>query len=143
HYYFAGGLGVRVAAGIAVAGAIWFAILYLIDGSRPSWVVKAPLVLLRLIALSALLLMLLQPMMRLVRTDRLRSNVVVLVDDSRSMAQRDPRMPADRAARVARATGADPLKVTRAETAEQIANDPRVNLLGGLLKRYNVRLYRF
>src|SRR5437016_8849377 len=65
HYYFAGGLGVRVAAAIAVAGALWFAVLYLIDGSRPSWLVKAPLVVLRLTALSALLLMLLQPMMRL------------------------------------------------------------------------------
>src|SRR5580692_11722472 len=72
---------------LLVVALIWFGVLYWHDGSRPTWWVKAPLVLLRLIALSALMVMLAQPTLRLDQVDRVRGNVFVLVDTSDSMAR--------------------------------------------------------
>jgi len=142
--YFAGGWPFWAAAALLVVGAAWFGCLYLKDGARPSLWIKTPLLLLRLAALSALIFMLLQPMLRLRRSERLPSSVILLVDNSGSMAFRDPKLPPERAAQVARAIdGGDPRQMTRAEVVERIANSPRVNLLGELAKRYNVRLYTF
>lgn len=141
--YFAGGWPIKAAIALLLVGAVWFGWLYVRDGTRPSLWVKTPLLLLRLIALTALILMLLQPMLRLSRTERLRSSVILLVDNSGSMARRDPKLPPDRAAQVARATGGDPKRMTRAEIVERLANHPQVNLLAELAKRYNVRLYHF
>ena len=113
HYYLAGGISARVAAAVVIAGALWFGYLYLRDGTRPTLWVKGPMLLLRLTALSTLLFMLLQPMVRVTKTDRIRSNVVVLLDDSQSMDQKDARLPRDLAGRVARAVSANPAELDR------------------------------
>jgi hypothetical protein len=141
--YWAGGWPVRVVVLILVAGALWFGWIYLKDGTRPSLWVKGPLLLLRLLALAALLIMLLQPMLRLQNSERQRSSVLLLVDDSQSMDIRDTRLPAARAELEARAAGGDPARMTRAEVIAGIANHKQINLIPALAKRYNVRLYRF
>src|SRR5579871_1834279 len=137
--YFASGWPLRAAAVLLLAGAVWFGYFYVKDGVRPSLWVKTPLLLLRLLALAAMTAMLLQPMLRIEHNDRQRSSVVVLVDTSQSMGFPDPRLPADRAAEIRRATGGDPLHMTRAEVVERLSNSPSVQLLGTLAKRYNVR----
>lgn len=141
HFYLAGGVSVRIAAGILALGALWFGWCYLRDGARPSLAVKVPLLVLRLCALAALLAVLLQPMLRIDRTESQRSNVVVLVDESQSMGFTDPRLPADRARRIAGVIGANPSQLKRHETLEKVA--ATAHLIPELAKRYNVRLYRF
>lgn len=144
--YFAGGWPVRAAAILLLIGALWFGFFYLRDGKRPSLWGKAPLLLLRLTALSALLIMLLQPMLRIAHSERQRSSVVVLADTSLSMSLRDTRLPADRAAQAQNALGSsvgDARQMTRTEIMERIVNSSRGNLLSELSKRYNLRLYRF
>jgi hypothetical protein len=141
--YFAGGWPVKLAAGLLVAAALWFGTIYVLDGKRPSLWLKIPLLALRLIALAAVIAMLLQPMLRIQHAERQRSSVIVLADTSQSMRFRDARLPSDRVAQATEATGADPLRLTRAEIAERAANNPSVNLLSGLAKQYNVRLYTF
>lgn len=143
HVFFAGPWPRWVAVAVFIAGVIWFGYTYFKDGSRPSLWVKGPLLLLRLIALAALLMMLLQPMLLLQRSDTIRSNAIVLIDDSLSMGFKDDRLPADRAERTARAIGRRQNGLTRSQIVEHMANDPRVNLVGALSKKYNVRLYRF
>ncbi len=128
---------------IVVLGALWFGYTYYRDGTRPSLATKIPLYILRLIALASLAVMLLQPMLLMEKSDTIRSNAIVLVDDSLSMGFRDDRLPADRADRTARAIGVRPTDLTRAQVVERMANDPRVNLIGTLSKKYSVRLYRF
>src|SRR5689334_21303992 len=83
---------------IVTIAAAWFTFHYWRDGTRPSWWVKTPLVLLRLLAVCALLIMLAQPVLRLNHAERIRPNVVLLVDNSDSMNRPDPRLPAARAA---------------------------------------------
>lgn len=144
--YLAGGLSVRVAAAIVAAGALWFGWFYLRDGKRPSLWVKTPLLLLRLTALAALLVILLQPMLRLTHVHRQKANVVVLVDTSGSMAVPDPKLPPDRAERTAAAASIsipDAMRLTRAQLVERIANAPRTDLLRTLSKRFQLRLYTF
>src|SRR5262249_49111462 len=109
----------------------------------PSWLVKAPLLLLRLVALAALVAMLMQPMLRIRQSERIRSNVVLLVDNSLSMSFKDARLPQPLAARIAGAVGADPKSLTRSQILERIANSPSVNLLPGLSQSYNIKLYNF
>lgn len=122
---------------------LWFGYLYLRDGTRPSLWVKIPLLALRLLALCALLVMLLQPMLRLRHSRQIRSSVIVLVDESQSMAIRDARLPRERAARAARATGGEPRKQTRAEIVQKVIRGPQGDLLTALARRFNVRLYTF
>ncbi|MCC6729191.1 MAG: hypothetical protein IT208_07615 [Chthonomonadales bacterium] len=141
--FLAAGIPVRMAATILVLGAIWFAVIYLRDGSRPSLWVKGPLLALRLTALSALLVALLQPAARLTRAERQRGVALLLVDESLSMGFRDPRLPADRAARAAAALGTDARTLTRAQVVERAANRPDSELLATLIARHDVRLYRF
>ena len=140
-FYLASPWPVRWAAIFLGAAALWFGWLYLIDGRRPSLWIKVPLLVFRLIALAALLAMLLQPMLRLSRSDRMRSTVAVLADDSQSMGFRDPRLTGDRAARTNRATGGRATNMTRAEVVARAVN--REQLIQELSRRYNVRLYRF
>lgn len=141
--YFAGGLPRVVAAALLLVAALWFGYLYLKDGTRPSLWVKVPLLGLRLCAIAALLVMLLQPMLRMEKSERLRSQVLVLVDRSASMGFRDPRLGPDRTARAARVTGPDPRTLTRGQIAEQVVTGPTQSLLGELAKRFDVRLYLF
>jgi hypothetical protein len=127
-----------------LAAAVWFLFHYWRDGTRPTWWVKGPLVVLRLIAVAALLVMLAQPVLRLNHADRIRPNVVLLVDNSESMNRPDPRMPAGRAAVEGAATGLDPsaaARTTRLQRANELLNHAKT--LTDLSKRYNVRLYTF
>ncbi len=139
--YFAGGWPFRVAAVILLAGTLWFGYCYARDGKTPPLYVKLPLLALRLVALGAILLMLLQPMLRIQHSERQRSSVIVLADTSQSMGFTDPRLPVDRIAQAQRAAGGDPLRMTRAQIVEAAAN--RARLLSELGKRYNIRLYNF
>jgi hypothetical protein len=144
--YLAGGFSMRVAAAIVAAGLLYFGWLYLRDGKRPSLWVKAPLLLLRLIALAALLAILLQPMLRLTHVKRQKAIVAVLVDTSQSMALTDPKLPqarADVAASAAGISSAEARTLTRAQLLERIANSSRVELLRTLQKRFQIRLYNF
>ncbi len=108
--YFAGGWPVRAAALALIAGTLWFGYLYLKDGTPPLALGQGAPLGLRLLALSALIAMLFQPMLRLRHSQVQRGSVVVLVDDSQSMGIRDDRLPPARAAQVARATGGTPAR---------------------------------
>jgi len=143
HLYFARGRVLTGAALVLGFAAIWFGYQYLRDGNRPSLWVKTPLLLLRLIALAALLAMLMQPMLRLSRTENVNSAVAIGVDVSQSMGFRDPRLPAALAAATARAIGGNPAGLTRAEVVERLADNPRIRLIASVAKRYRVHLYRF
>ncbi len=129
---------------LLVAAAAWFAFLYWRDGTRPSWWVKAPLVALRLLAIISLVVMLAQPVLRLSHSDRIRPNVILLVDNSDSMNRPDPRLPAGRAAVEAAAAGVDAgaaARMTRLQRANALLN--RAKTLTELSKKFNVRLYAF
>ena len=131
-----------MAGALLSAGLVWFAFFYWKDGSRPSWWVKAPLVLLRLCALAALMAMLTQPTLRLEQVDRVRPSVAILVDSSGSMTIPDSKLPASRAALEAQGAGVsgDRLhNMTRLERAGAILN--RAQALKELSKKYNVRAY--
>lgn len=141
--YFAGGWTVRMAAVTLGVAALWFGFLYLRDGTRPSLWVKVPLLLLRLLAVAALVVMLFQPMLRLVHTDRIKPTVVVMVDTSDSMNLKDPRLPAERATPFAEATGGSPTQLSRADLAARLLNGPQGNLLAVLSREFNVRAYTF
>ncbi len=140
-FYLASPWPLRWAVVFLGVAALWFGYLYLVDGRRPSLWLKIPLLVLRLTALAALLLMLLQPMLRLHRSDRMRSTVAVLLDDSQSMGFRDPRLSGERAAHAGRAVGGSAAGLTRAQVVERAVNQAK--LVGVLAKRYNVRVYRF
>jgi hypothetical protein len=142
--YFAAGWPVRSVVIFLAVATLWFGALYLMDGRRPSLWVKIPLLLLRLMALCALGAMLLQPMLRMHHSDVVKPSVLLLVDNSLSMGFRDPRLPADRAAQVERATGLDGRSVTRAKVVEKLINDSKRPLIPYLIAHnYNVHLYRF
>jgi hypothetical protein len=136
-----GNLGVSIT--ILAVATIWFGYIYYRDGTRPSWLIKGPLVLLRLIAVSALFIMLMQPMLRIHQTERVRSNAVLLVDDSMSMSFKDSRLPSSLATRLNAYIGADPKSLTRAQILERLANKPSANTIGILSQHYNVKLYKF
>lgn len=139
--YFAGGWPIRVAAAVLLLGAVWFGYCYVRDGKTPPLAIKILLLLLRLVALCALLAMLLQPMLRIQHSERQRSSVVILADTSQSMGFVDRRLPADRIAQAQRASGLNPTTASRAQILETAAN--RANLLAELAKRYSVRAYAF
>src|ERR1041385_6582796 len=141
HFYFGCGLSVKIASGILLAGAIWFGWCYLRDGARPSFAVKIPLLLLRLVAVASLLAMLLQPMIRLQKSESQKSSVVVLVDDSKSMELKDPRLRADLSVRLARGAGEAVGGQSRAAILEKMIHKAR--LIPYLAGRYNLRVYRF
>ena len=141
--YFAAGWPVKTIVILMLLSAIWFGYFYLKDGRRPSLWVKIPLLLLRLVALFALIMMLLQPMLRLQHSAAIRPSVILLADNSLSMGYKDPHLSAARLAQETRAIGGNPYGMTRAQIVSQIFNNPRTNLISELSKRYNVRLYTF
>jgi hypothetical protein len=129
---------------LLVAAALWFGFNYWRDGSRPTWWLKGPLVMLRMVALLSLLAMLAQPTRRLTHINKIKPNVVVIVDNSDSMTVKDGRLPGERAAFEAAATGLSPndvLRSTRLERANAALN--RAEVVKTLGPNYNVRLYSF
>lgn len=120
----------------------WFTYQYWRDGTRPSWWLKTPLLILRLLAIASLMLMLAQPTLRLRQVEDIRPNVVLMVDNSDSMKTVDARLPSKRAAMEASGTGfPDVTRRTRLDRANALLN--RANLLSELSKRYTVRVYTF
>jgi hypothetical protein len=144
HLAFATAWPLAALALLLLVAALWFGYHYWRDGSRPSWWVKGPLVALRLLAVSSLLVMLAQPTLRLRQVDTVRPAVVLLVDNSQSMARPDPKLPADRARKEAAGMGVSAASVpgmTRLARANEILN--HAGLLAELSRRYNVRAYAF
>lgn len=144
HLSFAAGWPVWTVALLGAVVVAWVLRCYWMDGSRPSWWWKGPLALLRLVSLAALLLMLSQPVLRFAHVDRVRPSVVLLVDNSESMARSDPKLPFAQAQREAAGTGMDTAamrRLTRLERANALVN--RSGLVAELTKRYSVRAYSF
>jgi len=141
--HFAGGWPIPAALLLLAGGLLWFGWLYWRDGRRPSWWVKTPLLLLRLLALAALAAVLVQPSLRLRHSEQVRSIVILLADRSLSMGFRDSRLPEALAARLRDLAGGDPRALTRAELAERALANPRYPLIQELAKRCAVRVYRF
>jgi hypothetical protein len=142
--FFANPWPIYVAVSLLLVAAIWFGFNYWRDGTRPSWWLKGPLVVLRMIALLALITMLVQPTRHLTHVDRVKPNVVILVDNSDSMNVRDARLPGMRAAFEAAGTGLSPddvLRMTRLERANAALN--RAGIVKQLSAKYNVRVYDF
>jgi len=144
HLVFATPWVLPLALTLLIFAALWFAWCYYRDGTRPSWLVKTPLLLLRLLAFFALMLMLAQPTLRLREEQRLRPSVAILVDTSQSMGLDDPRLPPTYAANEAQATALSPQEVRHlprvARIQRLLEHDP---LLKTLAKRYDLRLYTF
>lgn len=143
HLYFAGGRTGAAVALVLAAAALWFAYQYLRDGKRPSLWVKVPLLMLRLVAVAALLAMLMQPLLRLSQSERVQPVVAIGVDVSQSMGFRDPHLPAAMARAVTRAIGGSAAGLSRAEIVERLADNPRTRLIATLAQRYRIRLFRF
>ena len=144
HWSFAARWPQLTIIALLVVAALWTSYHYWRDGTRPSWWVKAPLVVLRLLAMAALVLMLSEPILRLAQSSSTKSNVIVMVDTSQSMGFADPRLPRNRAAKEAEGTGLAPGDVagrTRLERANAALNHAR--LIAELGKKYNVRVYTF
>lgn len=130
--------------GLLLVAAVWFFYNYWRDGTKPSWWVKSPLLLLRLIAVTALMVMLMQPTLRLNHSDKVRANVVVLVDNSDSMKRPDPKLPSRRAAIEGEGAGIAASSVgqtTRLGRVSGILNQSKV--LTELSKKYNLKFYTF
>src|SRR5579875_3020060 len=129
---------------LLIIAALWFAWCYYRDGTRPSWLVKTPLLALRLLAFLALMMMLAQPTLRLREEQRLRPSVAILVDTSQSMGLTDPRLPPAYAANEAQATALSPDEVRRLPRVARIQRLLEHNpLLKTLAKSYDLRLYAF
>ena len=142
--HFATGWQFWTALALLLAAALWFGFWYYRDGTRPSWWTKGPLLVLRLIVVAALMTMLAQPVLRLSHDDSVKPNVILLVDNSESMARPDPRLPAANAEKEAAGTGiasASVGSVTRLERANAMLN--KAGVIAELSKKYNVRLSTF
>jgi hypothetical protein len=137
---FAAPWGATALALTLAGAALWFAVQYLRDGSKPSWWVKGPLLFLRLVAVAALVAMLLEPTLRVTQTSSQRPTVVLLLDDSLSMGRRDARLPEDRASRLRRVLEADPRSLTRDEIVSRLFSGP---VLASLSARFNLKAYAF
>lgn len=124
-----------------VAG-FWFWLFYWRDGTKPKWSVKTPLLILRLIAVMSLVLILVQPSLRLEHVETIKPSVAVLVDTSGSMGFSDPKLPPARAQMDTAATGLpNPAAVSRLDRANALFN--RTQLLKKLSENYTVRVYTF
>jgi hypothetical protein len=135
---------VAVAAAVAVALLVWVFFFYLKDGKRPSWFWKAPMTLLRLLAIAVLMVMLWQPMLRSHRVESTPSIFAVLIDESRSMEIRDRWQNGKRKADLVKALS-DPRAgdATRLEALGRLVNRDDAAVLRKLLARHTVRVYRF
>ncbi len=141
---FAAGWGTAAAAFALLALGIWTVVCYYRDGTRPSWAIKGPLVVLRMIAYAALMIILAQPVIRYTRDDSVKPNVVVLVDNSESMTRPDPRLPAARAELEGAAAGVSAASVgsmSRLDRLNSVLNHSAV--IANLARTYNVHLYGF
>ena len=144
HLVFAARAPQLVTIALLVIAALWFGWNYWKDGTRPSWRFKTPLLLLRLLALFALLMMLAQPTLRISHATVIKPTVVILSDNSNSMNRPDPKLPANLLAKEASGTGATPeslLRMTRLARVNGVLNHSQ--LLAKLAPNYNVRLYSF
>ncbi|HEV2471264.1 MAG TPA: hypothetical protein VGS41_01270, partial [Chthonomonadales bacterium] len=129
---------------LAILAAAWFSWTYYRDGTRPSWWVKGPLLLLRLLALTALVIMLSQPTLRLGHSQFVKPVVALLLDNSGSMGIIDSRLPARYARQEAKATGQSALSVRREPRIRRLnLMLNRARLLQLLQARYRVRIYQF
>ena len=81
HITLASPLPALTIGGLMISALIWFTFFYYRDGTRPSWWVKGPLVILRLLAILALVAMLSQPTLRLEQVDRVRPSIAIIVDN--------------------------------------------------------------
>ena len=140
--HLAGRADLPLLMAVLVAAVAWFGWLYLRDGRRPSWWIKGPLLLLRVVAVLALLAMLVQPTARLSRVERTRPVLAVLADESLSMARVDARLPRQRAEEVERALGRSSSGASRAAIAAGVLNGPK-GLIARARQRFDVRLYAF
>ncbi len=144
HLAFAATWPQVVLSSLLLFALLWFSFFYYRDGRRPSWLVKGPLVLLRMLALCALLMMLAQPVLRLTHADSVRPSVVLMVDTSDSMSHPDARLPGARVTVESEATGVDPGRVaglSRLDRVNLTLNHSRV--VQELAKRFSVRAYSF
>jgi hypothetical protein len=132
------------AALVGVCLLLWVALFYLRDGTRPSWLWKAPLTVLRLGAMATLIVLIWQPMLRSQRTESTPSIVALLIDESRSMNLKDRWRDARRKADLIKALG-DPkiTDATRAEVLNRLLNKDDAAILRQLIAKHSVRIYRF
>ena len=101
---------------------------------------------LRFLTYAALLLIFMKPVLQMDRLIEPRSNVVILVDSSKSMGIVEKGAPAAYTALVAKATDLDAAqasKLDRISIAQLILNNGRSDLLAQLKDNYSVHLYSF
>ena len=142
HITLASPLPALTIGGLMISALIWFTFFYYRDGTRPSWWVKGPLVILRLLAILALVAMLSQPTLRLEQVDRVRPSIAIIVDNSGSVAISDPKLPESRAAIEAEGAGVSSDRVremSRLDRANGVLNKEQA--LKVLSQKYNVRVY--
>ena len=141
---FATGWSTLAAVTLIVVGSAWFAACYFRDGTRPSWLIKSPLLLFRIISLLALMVILAQPVIRFTQDDSVKPNVIIMVDTSQSMARPDPRLPAKRAEVEGAAAGISASSVAAMSRIDRL--NGAINhsgIISALSKKYNVHLYSF
>ena len=129
---------------LLTASFAWFGGNYWFDGSRPKWALKSLMLGLRLLAIYALVVLLSQPTYRRNLSETVKPNVVIMVDNSESMAISDPKLPAARARIEGAAAGMDAGetgRMTRLERINATLNESKA--LTALSKKYNVHLYSF
>ncbi len=135
-------LAAWIIALLLVGATLWFGFFYWKDGTKPKWTVKAPLLVLRLIAVASLVIILLQPSLRRSQVETIPPSVAILVDTSGSMGFTDPKLPAERARIDSAATNlSNPGSVSRLERTNALLNQSK--LLQTLGAKYNIRLYTF
>ncbi len=130
---------------LALAGLLgWVGFFYHRDGTRPRWSWKGVMVALRVLAVSVLVWMLWQPMLRSQRTETTQPVVAVLIDESRSMGLKDRWQNRVRRDDLLKAF-ADPsiTSADRATVASRLLNQNDAAVLRKLLKGNSVRIYRF
>ena len=131
---------------IAGAGLIlvWLLFFYYRDGTRPSWIWKGLMVLLRVGAMAVLALMVCQPMLRSQRTESNPSVVAVVLDESSSMRLKDRWRRVDRRRDLVQALG-DPRAgdLARSAALYQLLGRDDSRLLRRLAGKHTVRIYRF
>lgn len=137
---FAANWGAAALALALAVAVLWFGYQYHRDGSRPSWRIKGLLLALRLVAVSALVAMLLQPTLRITQSTAQRPTVVLLFDNSLSMGMRDAHLPVERASRLEAVLKQDPTRLTRDEIANELFSG---KVLGSLAARFDLRAYTF
>ncbi|MDA1017394.1 MAG: hypothetical protein O3A00_23425, partial [Planctomycetota bacterium] len=129
---------------LAAAGIIW---LYFREASDVVRFRRAMMAALRIAAVGVLLLMLLRPVLTGQYVGQRPRDIVLLVDDSRSMAQADPRTTPESRLRAAIAADLVPPNATNVETAglsapswKNVENSTRSELVGHVLGNPRLKL---